>query len=110
MAWDSIRFPPQSRTAIATVTRFFSAQAVQPSTRPRAPAELRTFMVLVGDAAGAAQLSAATVMASKAESENRQARMRMDFLPVMAGAHPTGPPKTRRGWPFLTTRFQPGSP
>ncbi len=73
MAWDSIRFPPQSRTAIARVTWFFSAQAVQPSTRPRAPAELMILIVRVGDAAGAAQLSAVIVTANKAESENRQA-------------------------------------
>src|SRR5438067_170324 len=112
MACDSIRFPPQSRTAIATVTRFFSAQAVQPSTRPRAPAELRILMVRVGEAAGAAQLSAATVTASNAESERRQARMRMMFLPVVAGAYPTGPSMTRRGRrgssPSVRQRFAPG--
>src|SRR5258706_12085176 len=97
MAWDSIRFPPQSRTAIATVTRFFSAHAVQPSTRPRAPAELRILIVRVGDVAGAAQLSAVIVTASNAESEKRQAPTRMLFLPVMAGAHPIGPSLNRLG-------------
>src|SRR5262245_4752657 len=37
IAWNSMRFPPQSRIAIATVCLFFSAQAEQGSTRSRAP-------------------------------------------------------------------------
>src|SRR5215468_2683829 len=47
MAWDSIRFPPQSRIAIATVCLFFSAQAAHASTRARAPALEMTFTSLV---------------------------------------------------------------
>src|SRR5947207_5287403 len=112
MACDSIRFPPQSRTAIASVTRFFSAQAVQPSTRPRAPAELMILMVRVGDVAGAAQLSAETVTANNAESKRRQARVRILFLPVVAGSHPTGASMTRRGRtgssPSVRQRFAQG--
>src|SRR4051812_47611005 len=83
MEWDSIRLPPQSNTAMATAVLFFSAQAVQPSTKPRAPAELRIFMVRVGEAAGAAMASAATDIASKAASEAKDVRMRMVFLPIM---------------------------
>src|SRR5215469_4950346 len=75
MAWDSIRLPPQSRTAMATVVLFFCAQAVQPSTRPRAPAELIILMVRVGEAAGAAIASAATEIASRAANEANKARM-----------------------------------
>src|SRR5436190_2664579 len=44
MAWDSIRLPPQSRIAIATVCLFFSAQAAHASTRARAPALETTLM------------------------------------------------------------------
>src|SRR3954471_21440051 len=91
MAWDSIRFPPQSRTAMATVVLFFWAQAVQPSTRPRAPAELMILMVRVGEAAGAAIASAPTEIASRAASEAKEARRRMLFLPIMAGRQSTGP-------------------
>src|SRR6058998_4161095 len=47
MACDSIRLPPQSRIAIATVCLFFSAQAAHASTRARAPALERILMSLV---------------------------------------------------------------
>src|SRR5215471_7045461 len=47
MAWDSTRFPPQSRIAMATVCLFFSAQAAHASTRARAPALEMTLMSLV---------------------------------------------------------------
>src|SRR2546425_13066924 len=47
MACDSIRLPPQSRTAIATVCLFFSAQAAHASTRARAPALEIILMSLV---------------------------------------------------------------
>jgi hypothetical protein len=85
MAWDSMRLPPQSRTAMATEVLFFSAQAVQPSTRPRAPDELMIFMVRVGEAAGAASASAANEIATRAASEAKEARRRMLFLPIMVG-------------------------
>src|SRR2546430_12265874 len=38
MAWDSMRLPPQSRIAIATIFLFCPAQAVQASAKARAPA------------------------------------------------------------------------
>src|SRR5262249_26516506 len=47
MAWDSIRFPPQSKTAIATICLFFSAHSAHASTRARAPALEMTLMSLV---------------------------------------------------------------
>src|SRR6202049_5055268 len=47
MAWDSMRFPPQSRIAIATTCLFCSAQAVQASAMARAPALEMTLMSLV---------------------------------------------------------------
>src|SRR5690348_18491234 len=78
MACDSIRLPPQSSTAMATVVLFFSAQAVQPSTRPRAPAELMILIVRVGELAGAAIAAAATEIASKAANEAKEARMRIE--------------------------------
>src|SRR5579871_5574411 len=84
IACDSIRLPPQSRTAMATVVLFFCAQAVQPSTRPRAPAELMILMVRVGADAGAASALAATEIASNVANEAKEARMRMVFLPIMA--------------------------
>src|SRR5215467_687033 len=43
MAWDSIRFPAQSNTDIASVMWLRSAQAVQASTMARAPALEMTF-------------------------------------------------------------------
>src|SRR5437588_4301479 len=63
MACDSIRLPPQSSTAIATVVRFFSAQAEQPSISPRAPAELMILMLRSGADAGAAKLADAVTAA-----------------------------------------------
>src|SRR5258706_11456952 len=47
MAWDSMRLPPQSRIAIATISLFCSAQAVQASAKARAPALEITLMSLV---------------------------------------------------------------
>src|SRR6202521_2255944 len=47
MAWDSMRLPPQSRIAIATICLFCSAQAVQASAKARAPALETTLMSLV---------------------------------------------------------------
>src|SRR5262245_32059949 len=53
MACDSTRLPPQSRMAIATVTLFFCAHAVQASARARAPELEMILMSLVGDCAAA---------------------------------------------------------
>src|SRR5467141_292716 len=47
MAWDSMRLPPQSRIAIATIFLFCSAQAAQASAKARAPALDMTLMSLV---------------------------------------------------------------
>src|SRR6266446_10059745 len=47
IAWDSIRLPPQSRIAIATVFLFCSAQAVQASAKARAPALDKILISLV---------------------------------------------------------------
>src|SRR5438128_7626687 len=47
MAWDSMRLPPQSRIAIATICLFCSAQAVQASAMARAPALEMILMSLV---------------------------------------------------------------
>src|SRR3989454_747943 len=77
MACDSIRLPPQSRIAIATVSLFFSAQAEQASTRARAPALEMTLTSLVNCIAEAL---AAKETISNTESEIRETRMRMSFL------------------------------
>src|SRR6187455_456681 len=53
IAWDSIRLPPQSRIAIATVWLFFCAHAEHESTRARAPALEMTLMSLVNCIAAA---------------------------------------------------------
>src|SRR5205085_4060891 len=55
IACDSMRLPPQSKTAIATTCLFFSAQAEHASTRARAPALEITLMSLVNCAAAASQ-------------------------------------------------------
>src|SRR6476646_5453725 len=47
MACDSMTLPPQSRIAIATVTLFVSAHALQASASARAPALEMTVMVRV---------------------------------------------------------------
>src|SRR5689334_24105974 len=47
MACDSMRLPPQSRIAIATICLFCSAQALQASTKARAPALDITLISLV---------------------------------------------------------------
>src|SRR5262249_47252288 len=49
MAWNSMRFPPQSIIAIATVCLFCSAQVVQASAIARAPALEMTWISQVGD-------------------------------------------------------------
>src|ERR1043165_604925 len=49
IAWNSMRLPPQSRIAIATVSLFFSAQAVHASASARAPALEMIVISLVGD-------------------------------------------------------------
>src|SRR4029077_14965327 len=48
IAWDSMRLPPQSRIAIATIWLFCSAQAVQASAMARAPALEMTLISRVG--------------------------------------------------------------
>src|SRR5258708_18327418 len=47
MAWDSMRLPPQSRIAIATIFLFCSAQAEHESAKARAPALAITLISLV---------------------------------------------------------------
>src|SRR5580700_8049753 len=47
MACDSMRLPPQSRIAIATICLFCSAQTLQASTKARAPALDMTLISLV---------------------------------------------------------------
>src|SRR5438309_6034485 len=47
IAWDSMRLPPQSRIAMATICLFCSAQAVQASAKARAPALDMTLISLV---------------------------------------------------------------
>src|SRR5262245_40169981 len=49
IAWNSTRLPPQSSTAIATMSLFFSAHAVQASASARAPALEMMVTSLVGD-------------------------------------------------------------
>src|SRR5438552_5866142 len=68
MAWDSIRFPPQSKIAIATVCLFWVAQAEQASTRARAPALEIIFTSLVNCIAEA---SAPNETIINMESESR---------------------------------------
>src|SRR5437667_11821699 len=68
MAWDSIRFPPQSKIAIATVCLFWAAQAEQASTRARAPALEMSLTSLVNCIADA---SAAKERVTNTESESR---------------------------------------
>src|SRR5437870_7058793 len=76
MAWDSIRLPPQSKTAIATVCLFFEAQAEQASTRARAPALEMILMSLVicAEALGVKETPINTM------SKSMESRMRMAFL------------------------------
>src|SRR6266446_6879956 len=78
MAWDSIRLPPQSRIAIATICLFCTAQAVQASARARAPA---LEMILMSLVACIAEALAATETVTNTVSESRQGRMRMSLLP-----------------------------
>src|SRR5215831_16981478 len=68
IAWDSMRLPPQSRIAIATICLFFSAHAAQASTRARAPALEMTLTSLVNCIAEA---SAATEIVTNTQSESR---------------------------------------
>src|SRR6266700_3851719 len=76
MAWDSMRLPPQSRIAIATICLFFSAQAAQASTRERAPALEMTLTSLVNCIAEPSAAKETTT-----NTESRQSRMRMSFSP-----------------------------
>jgi len=78
MAWDSIRLPPQSSTAIAIVTLRWVAHSVQASTMARAPSLEMTLMVRVACIADA---SAANDSASTAERASRLERMRMGDPP-----------------------------
>src|SRR3954471_413665 len=84
MAWDSIRLPPQSSTAMATVVLWLCAHCVQPSTRPRAPDELMTFIVRNG-AGAAAKLSALMDAIRSAAKETSERRARMGSLPDGCG-------------------------
>src|SRR4030095_9403756 len=74
MAWDSIRLPPQSRIAIATICLFCTAHALQASAIARAPALEMTFMSRV---AWIAEALAANEIVANTESDSRQDRMRM---------------------------------
>src|SRR4026207_989236 len=71
MAWDSMRLPPQSRIAIATIWLFFVAHAVHESTRARAPALEMTLTSLVNCIAPALEAM---------ESMTRQVSKRMHSL------------------------------
>src|SRR5213593_4713928 len=79
MACDSMRLPPQSRIAIATICLFFSAQAEHASTRARAPALEMTLTSLV-NLICIAQASDTKETWINTASETRQSRMRMSFL------------------------------
>src|SRR6266568_7451108 len=68
MAWDSMRLPPQSRIAIATICLFFSAQAAQASTRERAPALEMTLISLVNCIAEASATQG-TIIKTQSKSE-----------------------------------------
>src|SRR2546423_4541402 len=83
MACDSTTLPPQSRIAIATVSLFCWAHAVQASASARAPALEMTVTVLVSltsPVACAAEGAPAKVPATNTESTSRPYRMRMRFL------------------------------
>jgi hypothetical protein len=68
IAWDSMRLPPQSRIAIATICLFFSAHAAQASTSARAPALEMTLMSLVNCVAEA---SSAKQIVTNTQNESR---------------------------------------
>src|SRR4249919_3958491 len=83
MACDSMRLPPQSRIAIATICLFRSAHAVQASASARAPALETTLTSLVSlTSAGAAVCFAETAAesATNAKRQTRQELMRMALL------------------------------
>src|SRR4029450_9202926 len=83
MAWDSITLPPQTRIAIATMTLFLSAHAVQASASARAPALEMTVMVrvsLASPVACCAEGFATKIPATNTESTSRPHRMRMRLL------------------------------
>src|SRR4249920_303077 len=83
IACDSMRLPPQSRIAIATICLFFSAQAVQASANARAPALETTVTFLVslmsaGDVVCCAETPVES--ATNAEKQTRPDVMRMALL------------------------------
>src|SRR5207244_2609877 len=69
IACDSIRLPPQSRTAIATVCLFFSAHAEHASARARAPALEITLMSRVVCVACIAETSTVKETAANTHSK-----------------------------------------
>src|SRR5439155_13421441 len=77
MAWDSMRLPPQSRIAIATICLFFSAHAAHASTRARAPV---LEMILMSLVSCIAEASWAKEAVTNTQSESTQCRMRIIFL------------------------------
>ena len=79
MAWDSMRLPPQSRMAMATVCLFCSAHSVQASAIARAPALEISLMSLVGLTSRDACISAAPTepAVTSRTSDNRQGRIRI---------------------------------
>src|SRR5215471_8156072 len=76
MACDSMRLPPQSRIAIATVCLFFSAHAEHASTRARAPALEISLMSRVGWTDCAAEASSANWDKTKARMQNAAGHVR----------------------------------
>src|SRR5262249_28092431 len=94
MACDSMRLPPQSRIAIATMSLFFSAHAEHASTRARAPALEMTLMSLVSCIARA---SVAEDTVTKTQSKNRQSRRRISVLLDDSGDFFKRPPRIQAG-------------
>src|ERR1051326_4145337 len=74
MACDSIRLPPQSRIAMATVCLFFSAQAAHASARARAPA---LEMILMSRVFCIADALVVSVTMSNTAIERTKKRMRI---------------------------------
>src|SRR5262249_38246848 len=80
IAWDSIRLPPQSRIAIATICLFFSAHDAQASTSALAPALEMTLMSLVNCIAEAFSTKQ---IVTNTQSESRERRIRNSVLLVL---------------------------
>src|SRR5262245_36737020 len=80
IACDSMRLPPQSRIAIATIWLFFVAHAAHESTRARAPALEMTLTSLVNCSCTAPALEAIESI-TETVSNTMHRRMRISFSP-----------------------------